>query len=100
MQGQREFVSLLRSQRGNVLVLRSTEGVEDARNIKDRGDVGAVVAVAQLRGKARLHRQIAARTRRQRLDDRRAVPVIQYERLLALHQAGRLQLGTPLETPR
>ncbi len=98
VQGQREFVAMQRSQGRNILISRGTEGVEDARNIEHRCDVGAVIAVAQLRGIARLHCQITARAGGQRLDDRCAVPVIQNERLLALGQAGRLQCGKPVET--
>ena len=94
------LVAARRSQRRNILILRGMEGVQDARDIEDRGDVGTVVAVAQLRGIARFHRQIAARTRGQRLDDGGAVSIVQNERLLALRQAGRLQLGNPVEAFR
>ncbi len=87
-------------QRRNILILRGVEGVHDARDVEHGCDVRAVVAVAQLRGIACLHRQIAARTRSQRLDYRRAVPIVQNERLLALRQARCLQLRNSVEALR
>ena len=73
-------IAVLRGQRRNVLILRGVEGVQDARDIEHRGNVGTVVAVAQLRRVARLHRQIARRPGGERLDDRGAVAVVQNQR--------------------
>ena len=53
-----ELVALQRCERRNVLVLRGMKRIHDARNVQHRGDIGAVVAVARLRGVAGLHRQI------------------------------------------
>ena len=86
-----------RSQGGYVLILRGTERVEYSGNVEYRCNVGAVVAVAQLRRVACLHGQIAAGAGCQRLDDRGAVSVVQYQRLATLRQARRLQLGNPVE---
>ena len=100
VQRQIDFVAVGRRQRRNILILRGTEGVEDPSDIEHRRDVRAVVAVAELRCIACLHRQISARTRSQRLDDGCAVPIVQNERLLAIREARSLQLGNPVEALR
>ncbi len=79
------------------MILGGVKRVQNARDVKQRSDVRAVVAVAQLRGEACLHHQVAAGTRGQSIHDRGAVPIVQYERVLAGHQTGRLKLGNPVQ---
>ena len=55
---------LRRGERRDVLILGGAKRIEDPGYVQDRGDVGAVVAVAELRRVARLHCQVAARVPR------------------------------------
>ncbi len=50
VQRQDELVAARRCERGDVLILRGVKRVQDARDVKQRGDVRAVVAGAELRG--------------------------------------------------
>ena len=97
---ERKLIALLGGQRGNVLVLRGVKGIHDARDVHDRGDIGAVIAIARLRRGAQLQGQIGDGTRSERLNNRGSVPIAQHQPVLSLHQAGGLQIGHFLETGR
>ena len=73
VQCQGELIPMLRGQRRNVLILRGAKGIEDAGDIHHRCNVGAVIAVTCLRGKAGLHGKITRRARGKRFDDRSTV---------------------------
>ena len=94
---QRQLVASRGGQGRDVLILRRAKRFHDPRNVEYRGDVRTVVAVTQLRRITCLHCQIAARTRGQCFDNRGAVAVVQNQRLLALHQTRRLQLGDSVQ---
>ena len=93
-----QAVIMLGSQRRDVLIFGGVNGIQDARDVDDRRNVRAVIAEARTGCVAGLHAQVAGRSGCESADDGHAVPVVQNQRILLLHQAGGLLFNDFVQT--